>query len=82
MISKDSIEQTYSFFHQKWRVYAHSASDVQRDEIECAISSYVQVMNPDLYAALAQGRPDYLLSHATFAADIAYAVEWLEARLG
>lgn len=78
MISKDSIEQTYAFLHQKWRVYAHSPSARQKDEIEYAISSYVEQMNPALYALLAAGRPDYLLAHATFAADMAEAVERLE----
>ncbi len=81
MISKDSIEQTYAFFHQKWRIYSQSANPTQRDEIEYAISSYVQEMNPELYAELAQGRADYLLSHSSFASDISESVDWLEARL-
>lgn len=76
--SRDSIEQTYAFFHQKWRVYAHSTSPAQRDDIEYAIASYVHDMNRALYDHLAQGRPDYLLAHPTFARDIAEAVERLE----
>lgn len=81
-MTRDSIEQSYAFFHQKWRVYAHSTSATQRDDIEYAISSYVQDMNPELYAALAQGRADYLLSHTTFAHDISEAVERLEQMMG
>ena len=52
MISHDSIETAYCFFHQKERVYAHSNMDWQKDDIEYAISSYVDEMNPKLYALL------------------------------
>lgn len=81
MITPDSIEQTHAFFHQKWRIYSQSTSATQRDDIEYAIAGYVEAMNPDLYALLAHGRPDYLLTHSTFAHDIAEAVDLLEARL-
>ncbi len=79
MISKDSIESAYSFFHQKLRVYQHSTLPWQRDDIEYAIAQYVEGMSPDLYRALAQGRDGYLCGHGRFAADLADAVERLEA---
>ena len=49
MITKDSIETAYSFFHQKERIYLHSTLGWQRDDIEYAIESYVDDMNPELY---------------------------------
>ena len=76
-----SIESAYSFFHQKYRVYEYSHSDGQKDDIEYAISSYVEQMNPSLYEHLASGRKDYLLSHASFAQDIKDAIEQLEEML-
>lgn len=81
MISKHSIEAAYCFFHQKWRVYQYSDSPQQKEEIEFAIASYVESMNQDLYALLAAGRNDFLLSHASFAADIAASVVKLEEML-
>ena len=41
-ITKDSVEQAFCFFHQKWRVYEHSTMDWQKDDIEYAISQYVE----------------------------------------
>lgn len=76
-----SIESAYSFFHQKYRVYEYSHSDGQKDDIEYAISSYVEQMNPSLYDYLSGGRKDYLLSHASFAQDIKDAIEQLEGML-
>jgi hypothetical protein len=81
MITKDSIEQTYAFLHQKERIYAQSNNPLQKDEIEYAISSYVQDMNRDLYAELAQGRTDFLLIHASFGKEMSEAVARLEAML-
>jgi hypothetical protein len=78
---KHSIESAYCFFHQKWRVYQYSNSPQQKDEIEFAIASYVETMNNELYAKLAGGRTDFLLSHDTFSSDIALAVSELEAML-
>ncbi len=78
MISRDSIETAYCFFHQKERVYAHSTMDWQKDDIEYAIYSYVESMNPELYAALSGGKADYLLNHATFHADMLHALSSLE----
>lgn len=81
MISKDGIEAAYCFIHQKYRVYAHSNSETQKDEIEYAISSFVEQMNPELYTKLSQGNRDFLLSHATFAADMERAEAMLETLL-
>ncbi len=46
-----------------------------------AISSFVEQMNPELYAKLSQGNRDFLLSHATFAADMERAEAMLETLL-
>lgn len=78
MITKDSIESAYSFFHQKWRVYEHSDMDWQKDDIEYAISEYVAGMNPELYALLSCGNNNFLTEHATFAKDIQDAITKLE----
>lgn len=76
-----SVETAYCFLHQKRRVYEHSTLSRQRDDIEQAVAAYTDEMNPALYAALAQGRSDYLRRHSAFAADISEAVELLETRL-
>ena len=81
MFSPHSIESAYCFFHQKWRVYQYSNSPQQKEEIEYAIASYVESMNSELYAQLANGRTDFLLSHSTLSSDIASAVAALEAML-
>ena len=54
MIPKDSIETAYSFLHQKWQVYRYSTMQWQKEDIEYAISSYVDGMNKELYALLAR----------------------------
>lgn len=72
------IESAYSFFHQKWRVYQYSTNEDQKDDIEYAISSYVEQMNPLLYDYLSNGRKDYLLSHSSFSQDIQDAIRQLE----
>lgn len=78
MMTQDSIETAYSFLHQKRNVYIHSSLDWQKEDIEYAIASYADEMNPELYAALSQGNPDFLRCHSTFPADITQAVERLE----
>lgn len=78
MITRSSIETTYCFFHQKERVYAHSTMDWQKDDIEYAISQYVEDLNPELFALLSGGRKDFLRDHRTFHADICQALEALE----
>ena len=81
MITRDSIETAYSFLHQKRNVYVHSALPWQRDDIEWAIATYADDMNPDLYRALAAGRPDFLRDHQRFLQDITQAVLTLESAL-
>lgn len=78
MISKDCIETAYCFFHQKERVYAHSTMDWQKDDIEYAISSYVDDMDKGLYDQLSGGNSDFLRCHATFLQDIKTAMDKLE----
>ncbi|MDD7080942.1 MAG: hypothetical protein PUI06_09405 [Prevotella sp.] len=78
MISHDSIETAYCFFHQKERVYAHSNMDWQKDDIEYAISSYVDEMNPKLYALLSHGNALFLRNHTTFHDELKQAVDELE----
>lgn len=80
--SREALETAYCFLHQKLRVYEYSNMEWQRDDIEYAISSYVEQMPPTLYAQLAQGKQDYLLDHRTFEQDMRHAVMLLEACLG
>lgn len=77
-LSRSAIDSAYCFFHQKWRVYEHSHSESQRDDIEYAIASYAQQMDPALYAALSQGNKDFLYSHEDFARDMQRALSSLE----
>lgn len=79
--TKDSIESAYCFFHQKLRVYEYSTSPTQRDDIEYAISQYVDGMNPALYQLLANGAPHYLLDHTTFEQDMRHAINQLDGML-
>ena len=78
MFSKESIETAYCFFHQKERVYRYSTMDWQKDDIEMAISSFVDTMPADLYAHLAQGKEHYLLEHSRFHEDLNDALAQLE----
>lgn len=82
MITQDSIEAAYCFFHQKWRVYEHSTIPSQQDDIEYAIAQYVEGMNRELYEQLANGNPQFLLDHLSFAHDMPLAIERLEGMLG
>jgi hypothetical protein len=81
MITKDSIEAAYCFIHQKYRVFAFSDNPIQKDQIECAITQYVEQMNPDLYAKLSEGKKDFLLTHASFKKDMEKAENLLESML-
>lgn len=81
IITKDSIEQAYCFFHQKWRIYEHSTLDWQKDDIEYAIAQYVDSMNSALYALLSKGNSHYLLQHDAFSHDMPDAVTQLDALL-
>ena len=77
-ISQDCIESAYCFIHQKLRVYEFSTNPTQRDDIEYAISQYVDGMNPQLYQLLADGRDGFLLDHISFEQDMRKAQEQLE----
>ena len=78
MINKYNIETAYSFLHQKMRVYVHSSIDWQRDDIEIAISSYIDEMNPELYELISCNHYDYLRCHEQFEREICDAVAKLE----
>lgn len=79
MITIDGIETAYCFFHQKWQVYKRSAIEQQREDIEYAIADYVERMDRDLYRNLADGKSDFLLSHAAFEEDMRSALSKLTA---
>jgi hypothetical protein len=79
MITKDSIESAYCFFHQKWRVYEFSTMAAQKDDIEYAIASYVEGMSTELYDKLAGGNLHFLKDHPTFVSDMRQAIRSLEA---
>lgn len=78
MITRNIIEQAYCFFHQKLRVYEHSTSQTQKDDIECAIGSYAESMSRELYEEIAEGKNDYLFDYASFSDDLSSAVDRLE----
>lgn len=82
MIDRNRVEQAYCFFHQKWKVYSGKSSETQRDDIEYAISSYVDVMDTDLYVHLSGGNPSFLREHVSFAEDIVHALEMMGNLLG
>lgn len=78
MITKHCVETAYSFIHQKRNVYIHSPYEWQKDDIEYAIASYVDDMNPDLFSIISGGRGDFLRDHKQFMEDITKAVKLLE----
>ena len=78
MITKDSIESAFCFFHQKQRIYQYSTLDWQKDDIEQAIASYAAAMPAALCEMLSCGREGFLQTHATFADDLQFATEALE----
>lgn len=77
-VTQDCLESAYCFFHQKLRVYEFSNNPSQRDDIEYAISQYVDGMNRQLYLLLANGKEHYLLEHSTFEEDMKDALRKLE----
>ncbi len=77
-ITPDSIESAYCFIHQKLRVFEFSNNPMQRDDIEYAISQYVEGMNPQLYRLLAGERKDFLIDHTRFEEDMREAQGKLE----
>lgn len=81
MITKDCVEAAYCFFHQKWRIYASSTIATQRDDIEYAVASYVDDMNKNLYAMLANGAAHFLTDHTSFSKDMPKAIEKLESMM-
>ncbi len=60
MITKDSIESAYCFFHQKHTLYIHTEKESVKDHVEWTIGEYVEQMNPELYAKLSKGRETFL----------------------
>lgn len=80
-IAQDGIESAYCFIHQKLRVFEFSHNPTQRDDIEYAISQYVDGMNPALYHLLAGEKSDFLLDHTRFEADMREAQQKLEAMM-
>ena len=81
MITRDSIETAYSFLHQKRNVYIHSSLDWQKEDIEYAIASYAEEMNPELLDEISDGRADFLRDYKRFSVDITIAIEKLEEML-
>ena len=77
-VPRGAAEQAYCFFHQKWRVYAGSSNERQKDDIEYAVSSYVDSMSPELYAAISGGDNSFLRDHSRFSSDIRSALASLE----
>jgi len=80
-ITKESIETAYCFLHQKERVFRYSTMEWQKEDIEYAIAQYVDSMPKELYDLLSAGRPDFLLDHSRFFADMNDALEKLEQML-
>ena len=81
MIARESIETAYCFFHQKQRVYQYSTLEWQKEDIEYAISSFVEQMPAELYNLIAKGRRDYLCNHRCFGEQLEEAVKCLEGLL-
>ena len=52
--------------------------DWQKDDIEYAISQYVEEMNTALYSTLSSGNNHYLLAHDSFAKNLPDAIDRLE----
>ena len=79
---RNAIEQAYSFFHQKLKVYEHSTSEKEMDHIEDCIAGYANSMSKELFAELSNGKPAFLYEHTTFQEDLTKAVclmeNWLE----
>lgn len=74
-MNKDCIESAYCFFHQKFRVYKYSNLEWQKDDIEYAISEYVDAMDRDLYNFLSNNKKSYLQDHINFYDDIELAIK-------
>lgn len=75
---RNIIEQAYSFFHQKEKVYSHSTSESEKDHIENVIADYVNAMSPTLYAELSGGDNTFLREHPTFGRQLKESLEKME----
>lgn len=80
--SREALETTYCFMHQKLRVYEYSTMEWQKDDIEYAIAQYIEQMPSALYTVLAEGKKDYLTDHQRFVEDMRQGVMVLEEALG
>ena len=60
MITKDSIEAAYCFFHQKYQVTHSQTANDKKDASNMPYSSYVDGMSSELYKLLANGREEFL----------------------
>lgn len=78
MITKDSIEAAYCFFHQKYRVYAYSTDERQREDIEYAVEGYAANMSAELYERISDGDPRFLRDYTVFERDLKKALTALE----
>ncbi len=80
-MDRSVIEQAYSFFHQKLKVYEHSISEKEMDHIEDTIASYADAMSPSLFRELSGGHSAFLHEHPMFLADLRHSVATMEAML-
>ena len=80
-MDRSVIEQAYSFFHQKLKVYEHSTSEKEMDHIEDTIASYADAMSPSLFRELSGGHSAFLHEHPMFLADLRHSVATMEAML-
>lgn len=81
MLKKDAVEAAYCFLHQKRQVYLFSHDARQREDIEYAVESYADSMQPELYESIGQGNPQFLRDYTRFPEQIEQAVERLESLL-
>lgn len=78
MVTRDSIEAAYCFFHQKHRVYIYSTDQRQREDIEYAVESYADSMSPELYKKISGGNARFLRDYSSFQEDLETALTLLE----
>lgn len=57
MITRESIQCAYSFFHQKERIYRYSTMPWQRDDIEYAIDDYSIRCRPSSMSSSPEAEP-------------------------
>lgn len=78
MVTQDSIDAAYCFFHQKHRVYIYSSDVRQREDIEYAVENYADAMSPELYHRISNGNQRFLHDYSCFLADLEHALSALE----